>query len=56
MGEPEKFRLLVVAGGKGGKTLAMEMARAGWSVALIERVPEMVGGTCINLACTPTKR
>ncbi|HEX5937078.1 MAG TPA: FAD-dependent oxidoreductase [Actinomycetota bacterium] len=55
MGEQERFELLVVAGGKGGKTLAMEMARAGWSVAMIERAPEMIGGTCINLACIPTK-
>ena len=45
----------MVAGGKGGKTLAMEMAHAGWSVAMIERAPDMIGGTCINLACIPTK-
>jgi pyruvate/2-oxoglutarate dehydrogenase complex dihydrolipoamide dehydrogenase (E3) component len=50
MDEPERFQLLVVAGGKGGKTLAMEMARAGWTVAMIERGPEMFGGTCINSA------
>jgi pyruvate/2-oxoglutarate dehydrogenase complex dihydrolipoamide dehydrogenase (E3) component len=55
MTEPERYQLLVVAGGKGGKTLAMEMARAGWRVAMVERVPEMIGGTCINLACIPTK-
>jgi pyruvate/2-oxoglutarate dehydrogenase complex dihydrolipoamide dehydrogenase (E3) component len=55
MDEPEHFQLPVVAGGKGGKTLAMEMAHAGWTVAMFERVPEMIGGTCINLACIPTK-
>ena len=44
MGEPERYELLVVAGGKGGKTLAMEMARAGWRVAMIEGVPEMGDG------------
>jgi len=51
----EHFDLLVVGGGKGGKTLAIELARAGWSVAMVERSPEMIGGTCINLACIPTK-
>jgi probable pyridine nucleotide-disulfide oxidoreductase len=55
MTEPEHFQLLVVSGGKGGKTLAMDMARAGWRVAMVERVPEMIGGTCINLACIPSK-
>jgi pyruvate/2-oxoglutarate dehydrogenase complex dihydrolipoamide dehydrogenase (E3) component len=53
--DPERYQLLVVAGGKGGKTLAMDMARAGWRVAMVEHVPEMIGGTCINLACIPTK-
>jgi probable pyridine nucleotide-disulfide oxidoreductase len=52
---PEHFDLLVVAGGKGGKTLAMDQAKAGRRVAMVERSPEMIGGTCINLACIPTK-
>jgi pyruvate/2-oxoglutarate dehydrogenase complex dihydrolipoamide dehydrogenase (E3) component len=53
--EPERYELLVVAGGKGGKTLAMDMARAGRRVAMVEQAPELAGGTCINLACIPTK-
>ena len=53
--EVEHYELLVVAGGKGGKTLAMDMARTGRRVAMVEQVPEMVGGTCINRACIPTK-
>jgi pyruvate/2-oxoglutarate dehydrogenase complex dihydrolipoamide dehydrogenase (E3) component len=55
MTEPERFELLVVAGGKGGKTLAMDLAKAGRRVAMVERTPEMIGGTCINLACIPSK-
>jgi pyruvate/2-oxoglutarate dehydrogenase complex dihydrolipoamide dehydrogenase (E3) component len=43
------YRLLVVGGGKAGKTLAMDRARAGWRVAMVEQAPEMIGGTCINL-------
>jgi choline dehydrogenase-like flavoprotein len=55
MSERERFDVLVVAGGKGGKTLAMDLAKTGRQVAMVERVPEMIGGTCINLACIPTK-
>lgn len=45
--------LLVIGGGKAGKSLAMDMAAAGQSVAMVER--GMIGGTCINVACIPTK-
>lgn len=47
------FELVVVGGGKGGKTLAAKMASAGRRVALIEK--GMIGGSCINVACIPTK-
>ncbi len=46
---------MVIGGGKGGKTLAMDLAKQGYTSALIERDPEMIGGTCINVACIPTK-
>ncbi|NEB93695.1 dihydrolipoyl dehydrogenase family protein [Streptomyces bauhiniae] len=49
----EDFDLLVVGGGKAGKTLAMDHARGGRRVAMVERA--MIGGTCINVACIPTK-
>jgi pyruvate/2-oxoglutarate dehydrogenase complex dihydrolipoamide dehydrogenase (E3) component len=49
----EQFDLLVVGGGKGGKTLAMDLARTGATVAMVER--GMIGGSCINVACIPTK-
>ena len=49
----ENVDLLVVGGGKAGKSLAMERAKAGWKVAMVER--RFVGGTCINVACIPTK-
>ena len=41
--------------GKGGKTLASALAAAGKTVALVEKSPKMYGGTCINVACIPTK-
>ena len=49
----EEFDLLVVGGGKAGKTLAMDRARGGLRVVMVER--GMIGGTCINVACIPTK-
>ncbi|MBC7999136.1 MAG: mercuric reductase [Leptolyngbya sp.] len=49
----EKFDDLVIGGGKGGKSLAMALGPAGHRVALIEQ--GQIGGTCINVACIPTK-
>ena len=53
MANIERFEYLFLGGGKGGKTLAMELAREGKRVALIER--GMIGGSCINVACIPTR-
>jgi probable pyridine nucleotide-disulfide oxidoreductase len=49
----EEFDVIVLGGGKGGKTLAIELGKAGKKTALIER--KMIGGSCINVACIPTK-
>ena len=51
----EHVDLLVIGWGKGGKTLAGTMARAGKRVAVVERSDAMIGGSCINIACIPTK-
>lgn len=51
----ERFDNIVIGFGKGGKTLAGALAKQGESVALIERSAERYGGTCINVACIPTK-
>lgn len=53
MSNVEHYEYVFLGGGKGGKTLAMELAQAGKRVALIER--GMIGGSCINVACIPTK-
>lgn len=47
--------VLVIGWGKGGKTLASTLGRAGTSVALVERSSDRYGGGCINVACVPTK-
>jgi pyruvate/2-oxoglutarate dehydrogenase complex dihydrolipoamide dehydrogenase (E3) component len=46
----EDVDLLVIGGGKAGKSLAMDRAKAGWKVAMVER--DKIGGTCINVAST----
>ena len=51
----EHVDLLVIGWGKGGKTLAGTMARAGKKVAVVEQSEMMIGGSCINIACIPTK-
>ncbi|REG49578.1 pyruvate/2-oxoglutarate dehydrogenase complex dihydrolipoamide dehydrogenase (E3) component [Paraburkholderia sp. BL6669N2] len=53
MATTEHFEYVFLGGGKGGKSLAMDLARAGKHVAVIER--GMIGGSCINVACIPTK-
>src|SRR5271165_2647594 len=53
MADVEDYELLILGGGKAGKTLAMDMARAGRRVAVVER--GLIGGSCINIACIPTK-
>lgn len=50
------YDIIVIGFGKAGKTLATKSAALGKKVALIERSPQMYGGTCINVGCIPTKR
>lgn len=47
--------VLVIDWGKAGKTLAGALGRAGRSVTIVEQSAGMVGGTCINIGCVPTK-
>lgn len=49
------YDAVIIGFGKGGKTLAQELAAAGKRVALIERSEKMFGGTCINVGCIPSK-
>ncbi len=53
MADVELFEVLIVGGGKAGKTLAADLGKAGRRVALVER--GMIGGTCINVGCIPSK-
>ncbi len=48
-----KYDAILVGSGQAANPLAKKLANAGWRTALIER--QWVGGTCINIGCTPTK-
>jgi pyruvate/2-oxoglutarate dehydrogenase complex dihydrolipoamide dehydrogenase (E3) component len=50
---PKKWDAIVIGSGQAGSPLARKLAKAGWRTAIIEM--EHVGGTCINVGCTPTK-
>jgi pyruvate/2-oxoglutarate dehydrogenase complex dihydrolipoamide dehydrogenase (E3) component len=47
------YDAIVIGTGQAGPFLARRLATGGMSVAVVER--GLVGGTCINTGCTPTK-
>ena len=51
----KQYDAIIIGFGKGGKLLAAELANRNWKVAIIERSPQMYGGTCVNVGCIPTK-
>ena len=50
---PDRYDAIIIGTGQAGKPLAVALAEAGRKTAIIER--KHVGGTCINVGCTPTK-
>ena len=48
-----RFDAIVIGAGQAGPPMAGRLAAAGRKVALIER--KLIGGTCVNTGCTPTK-
>ena len=53
MSQPERFEILILGSGAGGKLLAWHMARSGRRTAVVER--RWIGGSCPNIACLPSK-
>lgn len=49
----ETFDAIIIGAGQAGNPLARRLSKEGRRVALIES--SLVGGTCINYGCTPTK-
>ncbi|WP_302117775.1 FAD-dependent oxidoreductase [uncultured Limosilactobacillus sp.] len=52
----ETIKNIIIGFGKGGKTLAKFLAQHGEQVLVVEKSKQMYGGTCINIACLPSKR
>src|SRR5690242_824099 len=48
-----KYDAIIIGSGQAGNPLAFRLADLGWTVAIVEE--NNVGGTCINVGCTPTK-
>ena len=48
-----EYDAIVIGTGQAGPALAFRLAGAGMKVAIAER--KLVGGTCVNTGCTPTK-
>ena len=53
MPETENYDVLVIGSGEAGKYLAWTMAGDGHRTAVVER--ELIGGSCPNIACLPSK-
>lgn len=49
----QNYDAIIIGTGQAGKPLAMSLADADWKVAIIEK--DLVGGSCINVGCSPTK-
>lgn len=48
-----KYDVAIIGGGPGGYTAAEQAAKAGFQVVLFEK--DLLGGTCLNRGCMPTK-
>jgi pyruvate/2-oxoglutarate dehydrogenase complex dihydrolipoamide dehydrogenase (E3) component len=53
MSQPEKYDLVVLGSGEGGKFIAWSLGSQGKRSAVVER--QYVGGSSPNIACLPSK-
>jgi pyruvate/2-oxoglutarate dehydrogenase complex dihydrolipoamide dehydrogenase (E3) component len=53
MMETQRYEVLVLGSGEGGKYLAWHMAKSGRRTAVVER--KWIGGSCPNINCLPSK-
>ncbi len=49
----QTFDSIIIGSGRAAIYLSISLAQAGWRTALVER--DLVGGTCPNVGCVPTK-
>jgi pyruvate/2-oxoglutarate dehydrogenase complex dihydrolipoamide dehydrogenase (E3) component len=53
MSQPQRYEVLILGSGEGGKYLAWHMGRLGRRTAVVER--KWIGGSCPNINCLPSK-
>jgi pyruvate/2-oxoglutarate dehydrogenase complex dihydrolipoamide dehydrogenase (E3) component len=53
MAQQERYEVIVLGSGEGGKYLAWHMAKLGRKTAVVER--KLIGGSCPNTNCLPSK-
>lgn len=53
MKNPTSYDAIIIGSGQAGTPLANLLAEEDWNVALVEK--GLLGGTCVNTGCTPTK-
>ena len=53
MSAADRYDVVVLGSGTGGKLVARAMGKEGKRTAVVER--KLIGGSCVNVACLPTK-
>src|SRR6478752_327573 len=48
------FDIIIIGSGPGGYTAAIRAAQLGFKTAIVEKYP-VLGGTCTNVGCIPSK-
>lgn len=49
----KNYDAIIIGSGQAGTPLSKKLAEKGWKTALIEK--DLIGGTCVNIGCTPSK-
>ncbi len=49
----KNYDAIIIGSGQAGTPLSKKLANEGWKTVLIEK--DLIGGTCTNVGCTPTK-
>lgn len=49
----DHYDAIIIGSGQAGTPLSKKLAKHGWKTALVEK--QYIGGTCVNVGCTPTK-
>ena len=46
---------IIIGSGQAGKPLSLKLSYAGWNTIMVEKSESDLGGSCLNVGCTPTK-